>query len=112
MVVTNKQKLEAQGSVMKFIIKNIFSGGSLFKISLPVSVFGEESNLSLLLSSYRHAPVELDAAAIESDPLQKFLKVVRFALTCPTCYVRCDKPFNPILGETYQSLVEGTLFYG
>jgi hypothetical protein len=23
-----------------------------------------------------------------------------------------DKPFNPILGETYQSLVNGTLFYG
>jgi hypothetical protein len=112
MVVINRQKMEAQGSVMKFIIKKIFSGGSIFRISLPVSVFGEDSNLSLLLGSYRHAPVELDAAALENNSLGRFLKVVRFTLTCPACYVRCDKPFNPILGETYQSYVEGTLFYG
>ena len=44
--------------------------------------------------------------------MDRYLKVIRFALTCPSGYVRCDKPFNPILGETYQALVEGTLFYG
>jgi hypothetical protein len=27
-------------------------------------------------------------------------------------YLRMDKPFNPILGETYQSLIDGCLVYG
>ena len=50
------------------------------------------------MSEYRHAPIELEAASKEKHVLGRFLKVIRFSLTCPACYVRCDKPFNPILG--------------
>ena len=63
MVAINTQKLEAQSSVIKYIIKRLFSGSKLMSISLPVAAFNQESNLSLLISSYRHAPVELEAAA-------------------------------------------------
>jgi hypothetical protein len=38
--------------------------------------------------------------------------VIKFSLTCPACYIRCDKPFNPILGETFQRTAGGALFYG
>jgi len=44
--------------------------------------------------------------------VERFKQIVKFSLTCPHAYIRCDKPFNPILGETYQGLVDGTLFYG
>jgi hypothetical protein len=33
-------------------------------------------------------------------------------LTYPICYIKTDKPFNPILGETYQMKVGSTVFYG
>ena len=39
LVAINKQKLEAQSSVIKYIIKRIFSGGKIMNISLPASVF-------------------------------------------------------------------------
>jgi hypothetical protein len=38
-------------------------GSKVFSISLPVQVFGTESNLSLLLGSFRFAPLLLTGAS-------------------------------------------------
>lgn len=57
LIVSNKQKLEAQGQVIKYIMKRLVSGNKPFSTSLPTIIFGEESNLSLLINSYRHAPL-------------------------------------------------------
>ena len=31
---------------------------------------------------------------------------------CTNSYIQMDKPFNPILGETYQCLIDNSLVYG
>jgi hypothetical protein len=59
----NKKKIQAQNDVLKTVFKrlgrNIFSGKSMLSISLPVDVFGDDSNLSRLCNSYGYAPVFL-----------------------------------------------------
>lgn len=97
LIVCNETKLQEQSNVIKYIIKRLLTGTKVFSISLPVQVFGTESNLSLLLASFRFAPLLLHQAAA-LNALDRFKQVVKFSLTCPACYIRCDKPFNPIIG--------------
>ena len=44
----------------------------------------------------------LNAAAAEQDPVDRMKYVVAFALSGLCRQVSFHKPFNPILGETYQ----------
>jgi hypothetical protein len=63
MVSINIEKVKAQAGVLKEIIvsigRNFLSGKSILNTSLPVTVFGEESNLSLLGKSFGYAPILL-----------------------------------------------------
>lgn len=38
--------------------------------------------------------------------------VMCFALGYSLCYIEMQKPFNPILGETYQGVIDGCPVYG
>jgi hypothetical protein len=38
--------------------------------------------------------------------------VAAFATTFTVAYLQMDKPFNPILGETFQAIFDGCLVYG
>jgi hypothetical protein len=38
--------------------------------------------------------------------------IVCFALGFSLAYIKMEKPFNPILGETYQGLIDGCPVYG
>lgn len=63
MICIDKKKIDAQNGVMKSVFKkigkNIFGGKSILSISLPVQVFGDDSNLSRLCHSYGYAPLFL-----------------------------------------------------
>jgi len=66
MININEKKIKDQSSVLKSIAKtltkNLFSGKSILNLSLPVVVFSEESNLSLLCKSFAYAPLLLESA--------------------------------------------------
>ena len=38
--------------------------------------------------------------------------VATFVVSVGMAYLQMDKPFNPILGETFQALFDGCLVYG
>lgn len=63
----NKEKMAAQKSVLKHILKqmskNILSGKSILSMSLPVHIFSAESHLERLLHSFRLAPLLFDKVA-------------------------------------------------
>lgn len=63
MISINTKKLEAQKGVLAQLVKsvgrNLFSGKSILNISLPVTVFSYESNLSLLCKSFCYGPMHL-----------------------------------------------------
>jgi hypothetical protein len=54
----------------------------------------------------------LEKAALEIVPEVRFKYVVAFALGCTNAYIQMDKPFNPILGETFHGLIDGCPVYG
>jgi hypothetical protein len=83
---------------IKTIGKDFFIGKSILSISLPVTVFSVESNLSLLCKSYAYAPILLEKAAREQDPVHRLKYIAVFTISVVIAYLQMDKPFNPILG--------------
>lgn len=114
LVVYNKAIIAIQDSVITFMMstfkKKIFSKGPL-NISLPVTIFNHYSQLSMYAFGFGNAPEYLEPAAKSTDPVVRMKKVMIFALTHSVTWVDIEKPFNPILGETYQSSIAGCPFY-
>ena len=54
----------------------------------------------------------LEKAALEPNPEARLKYIVGYALGSNNAYVLMDKPFNPILGETYQCIIDGCPVYG
>lgn len=64
MIFIHKKKIEDQKGVLKFILskmaKNLVSGQSILSISLPVDIFGPESNLQRFIYSMVYGPLLLE----------------------------------------------------
>lgn len=96
---------------MAKIGKNLLSGKSILNISLPVDIFSPESNLERLSFAMTYGPILLEKAAKSLDPLDKMKFAIAFGLTNSILYINMEKPFNPILGETFQGWINGCPIY-
>lgn len=67
-------------------------------MSLPIEIFGTDSNLERLAKAYYYAPKFLEEASRMSNSLERFKKVLCFALGFSLGYIEMEKPFNPLLG--------------
>jgi hypothetical protein len=96
-----KGRKDAGASIMSILKKNI--GKNLTKISMPVSMNEPLSGLQRMCEELEHCSLLAKAAAAE-DPLQRLLYVAAFAVSqySGTFYRGGRKPFNPLLGETYE----------
>lgn len=98
---------------MKTLGKNLLAGNfDLLKISLPVKLFEPRSYLQKLADPFIFTRF-LDAAAAASDPIER-MKLVIAAIVAGyhRVFLKWAKPFNPILGETWQaSLPDGTAIF-
>ncbi len=100
--------------VVKTLGKNLVNGKDLIGISLPVQLFEPRSYLHRLTDGWWSAPIYLNKAAEAEDPLTRFKHVITFIISgfFNTCENQKGKPFNPILGETFQGLYEdGTAIF-
>ena len=90
-------------SLIAFVRKNV--GKDLSTISMPVSANEPISLLQRMAEQLEYAGL-LDAAAQQSQPQQRLLRVAAFAVSqfsnsrAKERAIR--KPFNPLLGETYE----------
>jgi hypothetical protein len=90
-------------SWLKSVGANAFREGvNLTKISMPVQLFEKRSFLERLSSNWDYLDL-LMAAANCTDPADRMKYVVGFAISGLCRTMGTDKPFNPILGETYQA---------
>ena len=94
-------------SLIGFLRKNV--GKDLSQISMPVSA-NEPLSLLQRAAEVLEYPALLDQAAAATDPVQRLLLVTAFALA-PLSSNRVRerairKPFNPLLGETYELVRE------
>lgn len=104
-----------QSSVLRLVVqrmgKNLISGKSIINMSLPIEIFGIDSNLERIARGYIYAPLLLEKAAALDDPIERMKYVFCFALGFSTSYIKMEKPFNPVLGETYQGVIDGCPVY-
>ncbi|EFA08460.1 oxysterol-binding protein 1 isoform X1 [Tribolium castaneum] len=83
------------------IMKNCI-GKDLSKIPMPVNFSEPLSMLQRLTEDYEYAET-LDVAAKCTDPCEQLAYVAAFTISAySTTSSRTGKPFNPLLGETYE----------
>eukprot|EP00884_Botryococcus_braunii_P015711 jgi/Botrbrau1/2823/Bobra.0125s0032.1 len=114
---TNKKLLEQQRAavvdIFKELGKNLLMGNiNLINMSLPVKMFEPRSYLEKLTDVWVY-PRFLSAAAASSDPVDRLRLVVTwFVAGLQHAFQSWRKPFNPILGETWQGVMaDGSRIY-
>ena len=108
-----RKLLERQKKViwawLKKVGRNLVSEGiNLTKVSLPVELFESKSFLERVCDSWSYLDL-LERAADSRDPVERMRCLIAFAVSGLSLQVNPNKPFNPILGETYQGEYENGL---
>ncbi|XP_062994616.1 oxysterol-binding protein-related protein 7 [Elgaria multicarinata webbii] len=88
-------------SVWNILRNNI--GKDLSKVSMPVQLNEPLNTLQRLCEELEYSAL-LDAASRSLDPCERLLCMAAFAVSAyaSTYYRAGSKPFNPVLGETYE----------
>lgn len=109
--ITDKESLKNQegivSDVLKRLAKSIAEGRGVVGVSLPIRIFEPRSLVERITDWWAFAPVYLTPGAQKTDPLERFKSVIAFAMSGLYVSVTPFKPFNPILGETYQGEFPG-----
>ncbi|KAK9888767.1 hypothetical protein WA026_000994 [Henosepilachna vigintioctopunctata] len=82
------------------ILKNCV-GKDLSQIALPVNFSEPLSTLQRLTEDFEYSAL-LDKAALTSCPYEQLAYLASFIISGYASSVRTTKPFNPLLGETYE----------
>ncbi|XP_069585974.1 oxysterol-binding protein-related protein 3 [Ranitomeya imitator] len=82
-------------------------GKDLSKVSMPVQLNEPLNTLQRLCEELEYSEL-LDKAAETQDPFERMVYVATFAVSAyaSSFYRAGSKPFNPVLGETYESVNE------
>jgi hypothetical protein len=88
--------------LIKSMGSNVMQGKSLISISMPVKIFEPRSFLQRMPDIWAFAPVYLKKAAECSDPIERFKYCIIFMISGLHRGLAQKKPFNPILGETFE----------
>lgn len=112
-VRTNQADLDCQKGLILDLIKRagktLMEGKHVVGVSLPVRIFEPRSTLERMVDWWCTLPLYLTNAARavisrQTDPVERLKQVVTFAISGLYYGTRQLKPFNPILGETFQGV--------
>ena len=98
-------------SLLKQAGSNLIHGRGLINITLPVEIFEPRSFLERLARSFGHAPIFLEKAGETEDIIEQMKLTIAFFLSSMVLCIQQEKPFNPILGETFQGRINGCPIY-
>jgi hypothetical protein len=70
-------------------------------LSLPVSLFEPISVLQSMCEPLRYADL-IEKACLQEDPIDRLCSIATFCVALFSNYTRTVKPFNPVLGETFE----------
>eukprot|EP00163_Fabomonas_tropica_P033719 TRINITY_DN89_c0_g1_i8.p1 TRINITY_DN89_c0_g1~~TRINITY_DN89_c0_g1_i8.p1 ORF type:complete len:420 (-),score=75.48 TRINITY_DN89_c0_g1_i8:21-1280(-) len=109
------EEIAAQRAVIWEFIKKVGSSfmkqKDIINQSLPVKIFEPRSYLQRLTDQWVYLD-SLHKAAATEDPVERIKHVLCFAIGGLHLMGKNDKPFNPILGETYEAKYDdGTEVY-
>ncbi|XP_070097436.1 oxysterol-binding protein-related protein 6 isoform X37 [Equus przewalskii] len=82
-------------------------GKDLSKVSMPVELNEPLNTLQHLCEEIEYSEL-LDKASETDDPYERMVLIAAFAVSgyCSTYFRAGSKPFNPVLGETYECIRE------
>eukprot|EP00761_Pharyngomonas_kirbyi_P011959 gb/GECH01011985.1/.p1 GENE.gb/GECH01011985.1/~~gb/GECH01011985.1/.p1 ORF type:complete len:378 (+),score=72.54 gb/GECH01011985.1/:1-1134(+) len=104
---TNHEEIREQRrgiwDFVRSVGSNVFNAQNIVNVSLPVYIFEPRSFLQRITDNWVYLPSFLPKAADAQDPVERLLNVVAFGVSGLTATCIAKKPFNPILGETYQA---------
>ncbi|XP_037704461.1 oxysterol-binding protein-related protein 6 isoform X5 [Choloepus didactylus] len=82
-------------------------GKDLSKVSMPVELNEPLNTLQHLCEEMEYSEL-LDRASETDDPYERMVLIAAFAVSgyCSTYFRAGSKPFNPVLGETYECIRE------
>ena len=113
-----KEMLESQKGVMSEIIRHKSKSIKGFSLSprkestleytgFPLKFFEDQSYLERIAEWFTTAPFFLDYRKLKKnrDPVYRMKQVVKTVLSTLYMTVKPSKPFNPVLGETYQGFM-------
>jgi hypothetical protein len=89
----------------KQLTKGILSSGTI-SISLPIRIFEPRSMLERYTDWWCYAPIYLKKAGQTKDKIEAFKQVITFTLSSMFLSTGQMKPFNPLLGETFEGEFE------
>ena len=90
---------------------NILAGHSIMTISLPVFLFDPRTMHETFCYDNSLAPFALSRAALATDNFERLKWVTTYAISQLHISTIESKPFNPILGETYQCRIGNLNMY-
>ncbi|KAK2722160.1 hypothetical protein QYM36_002642 [Artemia franciscana] len=96
--------LESHGSVIAHLVSQVKYGMDLTKVALPTFILERRSLLEMYADFFAHPDIFLRIADFKS-PRERMIQVVRWYLSAFHAGRRSEvakKPYNPILGETFQ----------
>ena len=82
--------------------KNVLQGKSILNISLPVFMFDKRTLHMAFAYEQKFAPIFLTKAALSVDKIERIKWTTTYLISFLHLSVLQVKPFNPIIGETYQ----------
>jgi len=75
-------------------------------ISLPITIFEPKSMLQRITDYFSFAPEFLSQASNEKDPIERLKLTITFSISGLYTAAKQLKPFNPLLGETFQGVYD------
>jgi len=91
--------------------KNILHGKSVLNISFPVFMFDKRTLQSAFAYEQRHSPIFLTKAYFSKDKIERLKWITTYLVSSFHLSVTEIKPFNPIIGETFQCRIANLDIY-
>lgn len=114
LVFLDADALKKQQGVVKEVMLQVgaqlLSGKLAVRISLPIRIFEPRTLLERVADGWNYAPTLLKKAALtHTDPAERLKLVMAFVAGGYHFCIGQHKPFNPIIGETYEAVyADGT----
>ena len=106
LILINPIQKEMQKKMISHIISKIsnsyIKGQNIINFTFPISVYDKRTLLQVYAYELREAPYILNKVYFLSDPIEKLKVMTSFLIGQLYLSVLRIKPFNPLLGETYQ----------
>ena len=106
MLYINEEAKKIGYEAIKYLVtkfsKNILQGKSVLNISLPVFMFDKRTLHMAFAYEQIFAPIFLTKAALCKDKIERLKWVTTYLVSALHLSLTQLKPFNPIIGETFQ----------